>query len=204
MIHWPDNKVDIRRPLEVLAKAQAKGQIKHLGLANTNLTDLALAQQVAKIEVAQNEFSLLARDAEKLFPYLAQNKISFMSWGTLAKGIISGRVTPERQNYAPYDCRRKAFWWKQSAPPRMQVMAPVLHWCQQKGVSGLALALAFNLQAAPMHCLIGLKTAQDVQQAVAALKHLPSPALVQEALAMIKAMEAKLNMTTITNKPAEE
>ena len=199
MIHWPDPKVDIRRPLEGLSKAQEAGKIKHLGLANTNLVDLALAQQVAKIEVVQNEYSLLAREAESLFPTLGQQKISFMSWGTLGKGIISGRVTPERKDFAQDDCRRKAFWWKKSAPRRMQIMAPILAWLSTTGYSGLELALGFNLQAAPMHCLIGMKTAQDIKLAKAALNHLPPPALLKQARMMVEKAEAEFTAVQDVN-----
>src|SRR5690606_12662881 len=34
MIHWPDSRVDIRLPLEVLARAQKAGKIKYIGLCN--------------------------------------------------------------------------------------------------------------------------------------------------------------------------
>ena len=204
MIHWPDKKVDIRRPLEVLVKAQKQGKIKHLGLANTNLADLNLAQEVALIEVVQNEFSLLAREAEELFPYLQQHQISFMSWGTLGKGIISGRVTPARNDYDEHDCRRKAFWWKQTAPQRMQVMQPVLAWLKTTGYSGLELALGFNLSAAKMHCLLGLKTVQDLQQAQTALAHLPPPEIIAQGLAILRNAEEKMPKKQKEKNNAEE
>jgi len=46
MIHWPDTRVDIRRPLEVLAKAKHQGKIKHIGLCNTNIADLEKGSEI--------------------------------------------------------------------------------------------------------------------------------------------------------------
>ena len=71
MIHWPDARVDIRRPLEVLAKAKQQGKIKHIGLCNTSISDLEKAAEIDRIEVVQSEFNLFQNDIQNsLFPYL--------------------------------------------------------------------------------------------------------------------------------------
>ncbi|MBT5095728.1 MAG: hypothetical protein HOM21_15865, partial [Halobacteriovoraceae bacterium] len=115
MVHWPDEKVDIRVPMEVLAKAKLEGKIKHIGLCNTNTSDLEKAFEVDRIEVAQSQFHLLYREPQKnLFKFLNDNKMSFMSWGTLDKGVLTKRVDKKREQSKEYDdcdARRSAPWW---------------------------------------------------------------------------------------------
>ncbi len=111
-IHWPDGKVDIRRPLERLARLQEKGAIRYLGLCNTSEADLLLAKDVAKIDVLQSEFSLFNRGVEKnLFPICQTDQLGFMSWGGLEKGILSGSFDVNRQLH-PSDNRVGAPWFK--------------------------------------------------------------------------------------------
>lgn len=109
MIHWPDPRVDIRYPLEVLAKAQVEGKIKNLGLCNTNPYDLKLASEVAKIDYLQSEFNLF-NDG---FAELEIRDEILMGWGTLDKGILAGTVKKDRQ-FTKEDARSWAPWWKKS------------------------------------------------------------------------------------------
>ena len=98
MIHWPDPRVDIRRPMEVLAKAKEQTKIRHIGLCNTTPEDLLKAQEIEEIEVVQSQFNLFEDSLKKDFlPELKKQGISFMSWGTLDKGILTGRVHEKRQ-----------------------------------------------------------------------------------------------------------
>ena len=126
MIHWPDQQVDIRVPMEVLRKAQEPGRIIHIGLCNTHLEGIEKAQEVAPILAVQSQLSLFdTRACEALFPYLGKRQIGFMSWGTLDRGIITGHVTQHRV-YDKYDARgvSGALWWKEDVVKRkLQAMA---------------------------------------------------------------------------------
>lgn len=113
MVHWPDKKIDIRYTLEVYQKALDKGWIKYCGLCNTNLDEIKKAQEVVPVSVIQNEFNYFENSSQSLFPFLKENHISFMGWGTLDKGILSGSVTMNKQ-YDPTDARSWAPWWKKS------------------------------------------------------------------------------------------
>ncbi len=113
-IHWPDANVDIRKPLEVLAKYKEKGVIRHIGLCNTNLEDLEKSKEVERVEVVQSEYNMFMRGVEnEILPYCKENNIAFMSWGTLDKGILTGKYDLKRK-FDDSDCRKKAPWWKKS------------------------------------------------------------------------------------------
>jgi len=181
MIHWPDAKVDIRKPLEVLAKAKEQGKIKHIGLCNTHIEDLTKAAEVAKIEAVQNQLNLFERDALELFDYLREKNISFMSWGTLDKGIITGRVDRDRK-FDKSDCRSWAPWWKEmDKESRFKAMERINPLLIESGHSGLELALGHNLSYEEVSLLLcGARNSEQLNGLVKALEHLPGEELMNK------------------------
>ncbi|CBW25923.1 putative aldo/keto reductase [Halobacteriovorax marinus SJ] len=146
MIHWPDESVDIRKTMEVLAKAKLQGKIKSIGLCNTFEEDYMKAREVDEITSLQSELNLFSRESlEGPVSIAKRNNISFMSWGTLDKGILTGRVNSKRK-FDKSDCRSWAPWWKaidkDSRYQRVEKLKEILKDYQ---LSTLELALAFNL-----------------------------------------------------------
>lgn len=109
MIHWPDQKYDIRRPLAVLKRAQEVGKIKYIGLCNTTLDDLNKGREICQIDVIQSELNLF--NTEPFDRLEGEWKSTFsMSWGTFDKGILTGRVHKDRK-FDKSDARSWAPWW---------------------------------------------------------------------------------------------
>ncbi len=183
MIHWPDANVDIRRPLEVLARAKDQGKIKHIGLCNTTIEDLEKSKEVEKVEVVQSEFNFFQNNlAENLFPYLKEHNISFMSWGTLDKGILTGRVD-EKRKFDSSDCRSWAPWWKNADnKSKFNAMKKIWPLLDKHGHTGLELALAHNLQFNEVTtALCGARNSEQLRSLFQALENLPSKDLLEEA-----------------------
>ncbi len=113
MIHWPDPKVDIRESLSVAKKYQDRGDIKDIGLCNTHKDDLLKAEEVCTIKGLQSEVNLFNH---KNFEFL-EKKYLTMSWGSLDKGILSGRVRSDRK-FEENDARAWAPWWNKKEVQR--------------------------------------------------------------------------------------
>jgi aryl-alcohol dehydrogenase-like predicted oxidoreductase len=97
MIHWPDAHIPVETTMEALVQLQKEGVIKAIGVCNFDQNLLQRAEQIGKIDVVQNSFSLLEISPKtELFPFLKENQIGFMSYGSLGKGILSGSVTANR------------------------------------------------------------------------------------------------------------
>lgn len=189
MIHWPDVNVDIRRPLEVLAKAKLQGKIKHIGLCNTTIEDLDKGSEIDRIEVVQSEFNFFQNSsATKLFPYLRENNISFMSWGTLDKGILTGRVD-EKRKFEKSDCRSWAPWWKNSDnKSKFHTMEKIWPLLDKHNHTGLEMALGFNLSFPEVSvALCGAKNKVQLASLFKALENLPSQKLQGELVELAKA-----------------
>ena len=184
MVHWPDARVDIRQTLEFFMKAKEEGKIRHIGLCNTSPEELQKAREVAPIEYIQSEFHLFFQEPPEIFSHL-ENAV-FMSWGTLDKGILTKRVSRQRElskDYDSSDCRRKAPWWKQSEVlEKLDRLEPLWAFLQEKGHTPLELALGHNLSWIECsHVLVGMKNCEQLDQVLSALEKLPTQEIISEA-----------------------
>jgi len=90
-IHWPNPDVPVEDTMGEIVKLQEEGLVKHIGVSNFDLTLLKTAMKIGRVEVIQNEYSLLHRGLEKeIFPFCIENSISVMSYSSIAKGILTG------------------------------------------------------------------------------------------------------------------
>jgi aryl-alcohol dehydrogenase-like predicted oxidoreductase len=184
MIHWPDNRIDIRKPMEFLSKEKSKGKIHHIGLCNTNSQDLGKAFEIDKVEMVQSELNIFNQKAYlDIMDSLVKRNIPFMSWGTLDKGIITGKVKKD-SSFDPVDCRSWAPWWKKSDKEKKIIkMEKILEFLGNKGHTGLELALAHNLSFVLVKkVLCGIKNLEQLNTTMAALKNLPTKSILDEAL----------------------
>ncbi|MBC7427643.1 MAG: aldo/keto reductase [Bacteriovorax sp.] len=190
MVHWPDSKVDIRKTVEVLSKAKEQGKIKHIGLCNTFVEDLNKAFEVDRIEVVQSEFNFFTNKfvREELFPYLNEKHMSFMSWGTLDKGILTGRVDEKRKTYDKSDCRSWAPWWKDADnSAKFEAMKNLWPALDKNHHTGLEMALGYNLSFPELSVAIcGAKTSDQLQSLLKAAHNLPKNEELEEYVALAK------------------
>lgn len=166
MIHWPDVNVDIRRPLEVLVKAQEQGKIKHIGLCNTNQEDLEKSGEVCSVDAFQSQHNLWETTGYELVESKLDRAL-FMGWGTLDKGILSGRVTKDRK-YDESDARSWAPWWnKKEVQQKIEVVEEFTQKLNAHNLTMKDFALtAARTQAKPVIPLVGVKTVADLDNMI--------------------------------------
>lgn len=164
MVHWPDKKVDIRRTLEVLQKAQQRQMIEHIGLCNTNTEELMLAAEVCDVRFVQSELNLFETTS---FEQMGEHwkKCFSMGWGTFDKGILSGRVTKERL-FAKEDARSWAPWWRHSqVQEKIDRTIKLQSILKDYDLSLPAFCVQYNLNYFGLSStLIGFKNISDVVQ----------------------------------------
>jgi myo-inositol catabolism protein IolS len=182
MIHWPDPRVDIRRPLEVLRKYQEKSVIKEIGLCNTNLDDLKKAHEVAPITFLQSELNAYStRSFDELEG--EWKKYFTMSWGTFDKGILTGRVDEQRK-FDQTDCRSWAPWWnKKEVASKIERVKKLQRILADYNISLMQFCLQFNLKYFALDsCLIGLKNNKDLVEATSNLQKIIPAGTLEEVL----------------------
>ena len=71
---------------EVLTALRVKGLIRHLGLSNVDVTQLAEARAIAPVAAVQNAFNIARRDDGAVLDACAKSGIAFVPFGPLGSG----------------------------------------------------------------------------------------------------------------------
>ncbi len=188
MVHWPDSKFDIRSTLEVFDKALNEKKILNVGLCNTNIDEINKAFEVCPVKVVQNEFNYFENKAQvDLFPYLRRKEISFMSWGSLDKGILTGRVDKNRK-FDSSDCRSWAPWWKaQDLQTKFLEVQKLNLACEKYHVDLLTFALSYNYSFEELSTMIcGARNESQLNSLLNAVENLIDKNLVQTILKEVR------------------
>ncbi len=95
--HWQDATTPIAESMEALIRLKEQGKIRSIGASNVSPGDLKAYVESGAIDAIQEEYSMVARDIEgTLLPVAMENDVSVLSYSSLALGLLSGKVGPER------------------------------------------------------------------------------------------------------------
>lgn len=93
-LHRIDSKFPAEDQVGELATLQQEGKIRHIGLSEVDVDQLAAAQQVATIVSVQNMYNISARTAEPLVDRATADGIGFIPWFPLAAGPLAAPDGP--------------------------------------------------------------------------------------------------------------
>ena len=95
--HRPDPNVPYEESVVTLAKMREEGKIRHIGLSNVTIDQLARAQKIVPIVTVQNHYNLAMRqseqmtvaESEEMIDLCARQGIGFIPWSPLAFGELA-------------------------------------------------------------------------------------------------------------------
>jgi pyridoxine 4-dehydrogenase len=95
--HRPDPKVPFEDSVGELAKLRQEGKIRHVGLSNVTIDQLARAQKIVPIVTVQNHYNLAMRqsehmtvaESEEMIDLCARQGIGFIPWSPLTFGDLA-------------------------------------------------------------------------------------------------------------------
>jgi pyridoxine 4-dehydrogenase len=101
-LHRPDPQVPLEDSVGELARLRQEGKIRHVGLSNVSVEQLARAEAVVPIASVQNRYSLADRGHEEVLEACERQDIAFLPWYPLAVGDLAlpggalGRIASAR------------------------------------------------------------------------------------------------------------
>ncbi|MQB06569.1 aldo/keto reductase [Agrobacterium tumefaciens] len=95
--HWQDATTPIAETVETLVRLKDEGKIRSIGASNVSQEDLVAYIATGALDAIQEEYSMVRRDIETtLLPLCRTSAVSVLSYSSLALGLLSGKVGPER------------------------------------------------------------------------------------------------------------
>jgi len=191
MIHWPEGAygvkktgsgpLDLADTLRALNSERKAGKIRFLGLSNFLPEQVKPLLDVAPVSVLQNEWNYwrLHKDPVEigqLRNFCRENDLGLLGWGTLDKGVLSGRVTPERV-FDPLDARSWAPWWvREDQSWKYKALNELAPELSKQGLNLLEFAIGQALQFPELSsALVGMRSLDQLKTVTAALAKLANP-----------------------------
>ncbi|UXN58989.1 aldo/keto reductase [Phyllobacterium zundukense] len=95
--HWQDPTTPIEETVRALEDLRSSGKIRAIGASNLSATELDAYSATGALDAIQERFSMIDREiAQDLLPVARQNDVSTLSYSSLALGLLSGTVDPDR------------------------------------------------------------------------------------------------------------
>ncbi len=95
--HWQDPTTPVTETMEALDRLKTQGKIRSIGASNVSVADVKAYLAAGQIDAVQQEYSMVVRDMERdLLPFCAANNVSVLSYSSLALGLLSGKIGPDR------------------------------------------------------------------------------------------------------------
>jgi pyridoxine 4-dehydrogenase len=90
-LHEVDPAVPLEESVGTLSELQAEGKVRHIGVSNVTVEQLASARTVAQIVSVQNRYNLVERASEDVLAVCDRDQLAFIPWMPLARGTLAGR-----------------------------------------------------------------------------------------------------------------
>jgi len=130
-----------------LERLKADGKIRSIGASNTSREDLDAYLAAGQLDAIQEEYSMVVRDLEKsLLPTCIENNVSVLSYSSLALGLLSGKIGPDRQ-FSGDDLRKDNPRFSQSNREKVeQLMQQIDPIADAHGATRAQIVIAWTLQ----------------------------------------------------------
>ncbi|KZL03278.1 MULTISPECIES: aldo/keto reductase [unclassified Pseudovibrio] len=95
--HWQDSTTPIAETMDALLTLKQQGKIRAIGISNASPEDLQGYVAAGQLDAIQECYSMLDRGIEKtLLPLCKQHDVATLSYSSLALGLLSGKIGPDR------------------------------------------------------------------------------------------------------------
>jgi len=88
-LHAPDEDVPYEESVGALQELQAEGKVRHIGVSNVNLEQLATAREMVEVVSVQNRFNLGERFAADVLEVCQADGLAFIPWFPLRAGALA-------------------------------------------------------------------------------------------------------------------
>lgn len=161
--HWQDPTTPIAETMQTLSDLKQEGKIRSIAASNISVEDVEAYCQAGQLDAVQEQYNMLDRDLEEsILPYCRANNVSVLSYSSLALGLLTGKIGPERQ-FSGDDLRignpRFTVENRQKVATLLAGFKPI---ALERGISLAQLAIAWTLaQPGITYALCGARNAQQ-------------------------------------------
>jgi aryl-alcohol dehydrogenase-like predicted oxidoreductase len=165
--NWQDPHTPVDETMETLLDLRKEGKIRAIGVCNIgDVSTLERYRACGAISADQEQYSMLDRyPEEELIPYCRRHRIGFIAYSPLARGLLTGKLLPERV-FKNGDHRRDRPRFstenRQAVQEMLTELEPIAH---DYGCTLAQLAVAWTVrQPGVTHTLVGTRNRRQAEE----------------------------------------
>lgn len=163
-VHWPDPNTPFEETAAALDELVREGKARYVGVSNFSAAELAELDRYRQVDALQPPYSLFRRDIERdVLPYCREHGIGVLVYGSLAHGLLSGRMT-EIPHFLPGDWRSTSPIFRGDAyRANLAVVDRLKEFAERRGHSLVHLAIAWTLTRPGVHvAIVGARNSEQI------------------------------------------
>jgi len=175
LIHWPDHDTPFEETMEGLEELKQAGKIRHYGVSNFNIDMMEECQRHGTIVANQVGYHMFDRRMEsRVLPWCMANGVGFMSYGSLAFGLLTAAFEPDHQ-FDESDWRRNGTAFNlplfegERFRQEVEIANRLAELADGYGKTCAQLGIAWVLDHPGVSCaLVGMRNERELEENVAA------------------------------------
>lgn len=96
-LHTIDPRVPLEDSLGEIARMQQEGKIRHVGVSNFDVDELARARRIVRIVSVQNRYNVSDRSSDPVLAICERDGLAFIPWSPLTQSPRDLDAAPRRQ-----------------------------------------------------------------------------------------------------------
>lgn len=143
-LHAPDPQVPLEESVGALREMRDAGRIRHVGVSNVDLEQLATARRVVEIVSVQNRFNITDRASEPVLRACEGEGLPFIPWFPLATGDLAddgGPLEEVARKHSATPAQVALAWLLTASPVTLPIpgTSSVAHLEEDVAAAGLTL-----------------------------------------------------------------
>jgi len=171
-VHWPEPEEQIEEGWETMTELVKEGKVRYIGVSNYSVEHLKRISPIQVPVSLQPPYSMIKPDFEQeLLPYCKKHNIGVVCYSPMHKGLLTGKITPERMaNMAPDDHRRNDPNFNEPKLTRnLELVEKLKPIAGKLGITLAQLAIAWTLRwPAVTSAIVGARNPKQLQETVEA------------------------------------
>jgi aryl-alcohol dehydrogenase-like predicted oxidoreductase len=192
--HWPDPSTPVEETMEACAKLLKAGKIRAVGVSNYSPELMERAQRVVPLASDQPPYSMVRRGVEAdVLPWCIEHKVGVLVYSPLQNGILSGRVTMDRE-FPPDDLRsRNPYYKKENRRRILGFLEKIRPIAETHGASLAQLVINWTIHRPGVTAaLVGVRNPQQAEENARAAAFRLTAEETSEINARLNALELEL------------
>ena len=145
--HWQDPTTPVEETMEALEQLKRQGKIRSIGASNTAPEDVRAYVAAGQLDAIQEEYSMVKRDIETtLVPLCLENNVSVLSYSSLALGLLTGKIGPDRTFSGDDQRKDNARFSQENRRKVARLMSEIDPIADAHGATRAQIVIAWTLQ----------------------------------------------------------